>query len=84
MKRPLGTPSQFCFDKKIPKELGQLASLQGLLLANNNQLSGSIPKELGQLASLQGLGLHINQLSGSIPKELGQLASLQELWLSNN
>ena len=80
MKRPLGTPSQFCFDKKIPKELGQLASLQGLLLANNNQLSGSIPKELGQLASLQGLGLHINQLSGSIPKELGQLGLDYNEW----
>ena len=34
----------------IPKELGQLASLQKLSL-HNNQLSGSIPKELQHLIS---------------------------------
>ena len=67
----------------IPEELGQLASLQELLLSDN-QLSGGIPKKLGQLASLQKLGLHDNQLSGSIPKELGQLASLQVLLLYDN
>ena len=57
----------------IPKELGQLASLQTLYL-NNNQLQ-TIPKELGQLASLQRLDLDNNQLQ-TIPKELGQLAKL--------
>ena len=67
----------------IPQELGQLASLQTLLL-DGNQLSGSIPQELGQLASLKILWLYNNQLSGSIPEELGQLASLKELVLNNN
>ena len=67
----------------IPRELGQLASLQKLALYNN-QLSGSIPKELEQLASLKKLWLKDNQLSGSIPKELGQLASLQKLELEHN
>jgi hypothetical protein len=66
----------------IPKELGQLASLQ-ILLLHDNELSGSIPQELGQLASLKELKLNDNQLSGSIPKELGQLASLKELELSS-
>src|SRR6202789_3044708 len=65
----------------IPKELGQLASLQ-ILHLGRNQLQ-TIPKELGQLASLQTLYLHNNQLQ-TIPKELGQLASLQILSLSNN
>jgi Leucine-rich repeat (LRR) protein len=67
----------------IPKELGQLASLEELQLSNN-QLIGSIPKELGQLASLKELFLDSNQLSGSIPKEFGQLTSLQWLQLSFN
>src|SRR6202522_3141503 len=65
----------------VPKELGQLASLQELSLSNN-QLQ-TIPKELGQLASLQELYLHNNQLQ-TIPKELGQLANLRTLDLDNN
>src|SRR6202522_2942677 len=65
----------------VPKELGQLASLQTLDLYHN-QLH-TIPKELGQLTSLQELSLSNNQLQ-TIPKELGQLASLQKLYLSNN
>src|ERR1700678_4186421 len=65
----------------IPKELGQLASLQELYLSNN-QLQ-TIPKELGQLVSLQELCLSNNKLQ-TIPKELGQLASLQRLDLDNN
>ena len=65
----------------VPKELGQLASLQTLYL-NNNQLQ-TIPKELGQLASLQVLYLDNNQLQ-TIPKELGQLASLRYFQLDNN
>src|SRR5271156_5303183 len=65
----------------VPKELGQLASLQELSLSNN-QLQ-TIPKELGQLASLQTLDLYRNRLQ-TVPKELGQLASLQQLYLHNN
>ena len=51
----------------IPEELGQLASLQVLLLYDN-QLSGSIPKELGQL------GLDYNEWSGSMSEVLRRLA----------
>src|ERR1700678_1829613 len=65
----------------VPKELGQLASLQ-ILYLNNNQLQ-TIPKELGHSASLQELSLYHNQLQ-TIPKELGQLASLRRLDLGNN
>src|ERR1700678_211004 len=65
----------------IPKELGQLASLQKLYL-DNNQLQ-TIPKEFGQLASLQELSLYNNKLQ-TIPKELGQLASSRYLYLPNN
>src|ERR1700679_1173952 len=65
----------------IPKELGQLASLQKLYL-DNNQLQ-TIPKEFGQLAILQKLSLYNNNLQ-TIPKELGQLAILQILYLHNN
>src|ERR1700678_4131039 len=56
----------------VPKELGQLASLQTFALYHN-QIQ-TIPKELGQLASLQKLYLSNNQLQ-TIPKELGQLAA---------
>src|ERR1700678_3953506 len=44
--------------RTMPKELGQLASLQRLFL-NNNQLQ-TIPKELGQLASLRYFQLDNN------------------------
>ena len=67
----------------IPPELGQLASLQGLLLGGN-RLSGSIPPELGQLSSLLALHLYENQLDGPIPPELGQLSNLSQLALSYN
>src|SRR6202789_1254011 len=65
----------------VPKELGQLASLQ-ILYFYNKQIQ-TIPKELGQLASLQELYLSNNQLQ-TIPKELGQLASIQTLYLYHN
>ena len=68
----------------IPKELGQLMSLDWLNISEN-ELTGNIPKELGQLTSLTYLGLKRNKLSGSIPKELGQLTSLNtRLDLSEN
>ena len=44
---------------EIPAELGNLASLEWLLLFGN-QLSGGIPADLGNLTSLVGLGLYSN------------------------
>ena len=69
---------------EIPKELGNLASLEELDLNNNYQLTGEIPEELGNLASLEKLWLQGNQLTGEIPEELGNLASLEKLGLSAN
>ena len=48
-----------------------------MLLANNNQLSGSIPESLGQCSSLKKICLHSNQLTGTIPTQLCVLAELQ-------
>eukprot|EP00435_Cladocopium_sp_Y103_P056168 s406_g18.t2 len=68
---------------KVPKELGQLQSLNELHL-QQNRLSGEIPGELGQLQNLVVLDLSDNQLTGEIPHELGQLQNLFVLDLSDN
>ena len=67
----------------LPAELGDLTSLQHLLLTRN-QLTGEIPPDLGGLASLQRLYLSSNRLTGEVPPELGGLTSLRELSLQNN
>ena len=66
----------------IPKELGNLSSLESLSLSYN-QLSGSIPAELGNLSNLESLSLANNQLT-AIPGELGNLSNLERLDLSFN
>ena len=60
---------------RIPKELGSLSNLTGLILADNG-LTGEIPPELGGLSNLTGLYLYGNQLTGEIPPGLGGLANL--------
>ena len=66
----------------VPKELGQMDSLQ-ILYLDNNQLQ-TIPKELGQLASLQELYFYNNQLQ-FIPKRIWPIKPiLQRLYLPNN
>ncbi len=67
----------------IPRELGDLLSLNSLRLSHNH-LTGPIPSELGDLVRLNSLALNSNQLDGRIPAELGKLASLNRLILSNN
>ena len=67
----------------IPPELGNLASLERLILIDND-LFGPIPLELGNLANLTVLSLSGNDLSGPIPPELGNLANLQDLSLYRN
>jgi len=54
----------------IPSSLGRLASLQSLVLVENN-LTGPIPAELGALSRLRRLVLSGNGLSGPIPATLG-------------
>ena len=54
----------------IPPSLGRLASLQSLVLVENN-LTGPVPAELGALSRLRRLVLSGNGLSGPIPATLG-------------
>ena len=68
---------------EIPPELGNLASLEYLLLGNNG-LTGEIPPELGNLPNLSSLTLNDNRLTGEIPAKLGALANLRILLLGGN
>ena len=65
----------------LPPEIGQLSSLQRLVL-HDNQLT-TLPDSLGQLSSLQDLGLHRNQLT-TLPDSLIKLTSLRVLLLHDN
>ncbi|XP_062206141.1 piriformospora indica-insensitive protein 2-like isoform X2 [Phragmites australis] len=67
----------------IPVSLGRLASLQSLVLVENN-LTGVVPAELGALQKLRRLVLSGNGLSGPIPATLGGLRGLLKIDLSNN
>ncbi|KAI3993708.1 hypothetical protein MKX01_002721 [Papaver californicum] len=67
----------------IPKEIGNILSLE-LLLLNGNQFSGSLPDEIGRLTNLVRLQLDENQLSGVIPKSFANLTKLKHLHLNNN
>ena len=67
----------------IPPEIGQLSSLDWLMLDANN-LTGSIPAEIGNLPLLRDLFLAYNNLTGTIPPEIGNLDSLRVLNLNSN
>lgn len=67
----------------IPASLGRLASLQSLVLVENN-LTGPVPAELGALSRLRRLVLSGNGLSGPIPATLGGLTGLLKMDLSSN
>ncbi|KAF7034915.1 hypothetical protein CFC21_045866 [Triticum aestivum] len=67
----------------IPASLGRLASLQSLVLVDNN-LTGAVPPKLGGLAKLRRLVLSGNGLSGPVPATLGGLKGLLKMDLSNN
>ena len=62
---------------RIPPELGNLRSLNRLIL-NNNTL-GELPPELGNLSNLTLLNIAYSDLSGHLPPELGNLSNLVEL-----
>ena len=66
----------------IPPELGDLDSLEELILTGN-ELSGEIPPELARLGDLGSLWLEDNRLTGTIPAELSGL-NLKGLFLSHN
>ncbi|XP_002974795.2 protein TOO MANY MOUTHS [Selaginella moellendorffii] len=67
----------------IPVELGNLTSLERLVLAENS-LEGAIPAEVGNLQTLRQLVLSHNRLAGRVPRTIGGLTSLVILDLSEN
>jgi len=60
----------------IPEEIGNLDSLEYLVLANNDGLMGSIPPTIGNLSNLSWMGIYRCNLQDTIPKELAQLSEL--------
>ncbi|XP_017979777.1 PREDICTED: leucine-rich repeat receptor protein kinase EMS1-like [Theobroma cacao] len=71
------------FCGQIPKEVGELISLQTLNLSNNN-LTGPIPPSFGNMVALESLDLSSNKLGGGIPSQLTNLTFLEVLNLSQN
>ncbi|PWZ30558.1 putative LRR receptor-like serine/threonine-protein kinase [Zea mays] len=66
----------------IPASLGNVSSLNTILLAENN-LSGPIPEALGHILNLNILDLSDNMLSGNVPR-FQKATSLQVLGLAQN
>ncbi|MEO1442710.1 MAG: hypothetical protein AAFV33_20075, partial [Chloroflexota bacterium] len=64
----------------LPPEIGQLHTLNGLYLGNN-QLT-SLPKEIGQLATLRRLSVSDNHLT--LMLEISHLPMLYALDVDNN
>lgn len=79
----LDLSGNFTLKGTIPVEIGTFASLEQLVLSNN-ELSGHVPKEIASLANLTNLDLSSNVLSGGIPVELTSMADLTVLSLGNN
>ncbi|GMN32188.1 hypothetical protein TIFTF001_003555 [Ficus carica] len=67
----------------LAPELGQLGSLQELVL-HGNKLLGVIPKEVSLLKNLRVLDLGMNELTGPIPPELGNLTNVVKINLESN
>ena len=66
----------------IPPELGNLTSLNRLVL-DNNRLT-ELPPEIGNLSNLTSLFINYSELGGQIPPELGNLTDLDTLTLTDN
>lgn len=67
----------------IPKELGDMITLEELVL-EGNQLEGSIPPELGKLTNLRRLLANGNYLTGKLPDSLGNLQNLTYFLIDGN
>ncbi|KAI7983632.1 MDIS1-interacting receptor like kinase 1 [Camellia lanceoleosa] len=68
---------------QLPPELGQLSSLETVVLGYN-EFEGEIPAEFGNLTNLRYLDLAVGNLGGSIPADLGKLQSLNTVFLYKN
>ncbi|XP_027927406.1 probable leucine-rich repeat receptor-like serine/threonine-protein kinase At3g14840 [Vigna unguiculata] len=67
----------------IPKEIGNITTLESLVL-EFNQFTGNITPELGNLSHLQRLHLTSNNFTGELPETLAKLTLLRELRLNDN
>jgi hypothetical protein len=67
----------------LPTELGQLASLRSVVIANT-ALGGLMPSELGLLPQLETIYLDNVSIAGRVPTELGLLSTLKHLHLEHN
>ncbi|BAT93305.1 leucine-rich repeat receptor-like serine/threonine-protein [Vigna angularis] len=67
----------------IPKEIGNIITLESLVL-EFNQFTGNITPDLGNLSHLQRLHLTSNNFTGELPETLAKLTSLRELRLNDN
>ncbi len=67
--------------KKVPKGVGQLLSLEVLILGNNS--ISVLQEHIGDLTNLQILDLSRNSLI-SLPESIGELMNLQRLDLRHN
>lgn len=57
-----------------------LSAESGLIILENNGLTGTIPTEIGNLGPRLrlGLALQANKMTGSIPTEVGRLTNLSK------
>ncbi|XP_073137606.1 probable LRR receptor-like serine/threonine-protein kinase At1g06840 isoform X2 [Henckelia pumila] len=67
----------------IPKEIGNISTLQ-LLLLNGNQLTGSLPDELGNLSNLDRIQIDQNHIAGEIPLSFANLTKAKHFHMNNN
>ncbi|KAF6173357.1 hypothetical protein GIB67_027052 [Kingdonia uniflora] len=67
----------------IPKEIGDIATLEELILTDNN-IRGPLPPELGKLSRLKRFLCSANNLTGTLPETLGNLKNLTELRIDGN
>ncbi|OWM81598.1 hypothetical protein CDL15_Pgr007636 [Punica granatum] len=62
----------------IPREIGNMTSLN-LLLLGGNQISGPLPDELGYLPNITLFQLDLNNISGPLPKSFANLPKAMHL-----
>ncbi|CAN6443549.1 unnamed protein product [Victoria cruziana] len=67
----------------IPKEIGNITTLQELVL-ESNRLEGTLPPELGNLTSLRRMVLSSNYFVGELPSTFARLANLTEIRLTGS